>query len=194
MRRRLAASVLCLLLASPLSAADTRACIGSAERTRTLRAILDANWLGIRPDAVRKAWHRPLEEVPTACHSEWGCLFLGNATMLPGPGDRPSAGDCSDGFIFNRESKSGPQILTGVQLDEWSASVAAAQRVAETLSSAVVPPEGACPYLQVPWRAPERGRECQWSADGDKVIVLSIKIIHRRPVWGTQLNVSRMEF
>src|SRR5438132_12241111 len=144
--RLVLAAVLVSIVAVP-AAADPKPCLSLRDRVRTLRAILDAEWLTIRPEHVKAAWYRPLEHVPTACHSEWGCLFLGNATVLPGSGREPSVGDCSESFICNPAVKNGPSLLTGVSLDEEFGSLAEAQRGAEVLADTIQPPESACPFL-----------------------------------------------
>jgi hypothetical protein len=174
--------------------ADPSPCLPLRDRVRTLLAILDADWLTIRPERVRAAWFRPLDAVPTACHSEWGCLYLGNATVMPGSGRAPSIGDCGESFIFNPAVKNGPPLLTSVSVDEEFATVAEAQRAAELLVGSMRPPDGACPFLLLPWGERERGRECAWVAEGDWVIVLSIRLVHRSHTWETDYHVSREQF
>jgi hypothetical protein len=169
-------------------------CVPLTQRVQLLRSILDRPWLTIRPDLVRQVWYRELSEVPTACHSEFGCLFLGNATVLPGSGKEPSAGDCSESFIFNPESKSGRPLLTGADLDDWFGTAEEARRAAEALAAVIKPPEGACSFLLAPWSPADRSRECSWAADGDRVIAVSTRLVHRGRAWGATVSISRQEF
>ena len=196
--RRLAAVAVIGILFGPVrtfaALEQVPACSPVTERVALLRSILAVDWLTIRPEQVRKAWYRPLETVPTACHSQWGCLFIGTATNLPGPGTEPSPGDCSESFVFNPEVKNGTHLLTGVALSHWFRSLAEAQHAAEVFAGAIDPPAATCEFVSNGWAARERGRECQWAADGEKVIVWSVRLIHRGGVWGAELNVSRLEF
>jgi hypothetical protein len=113
---------------------------------------------------------------------------------MPGSGKEPSVGDCGESFVFNPAAKDGPPLLTGVSLDEEFGTAAEAQRAAEVLVDSIRPPDGACPFLHLPWGERERSRECAWVADGDWVIVLSTRIIHRGHTWDADYHVSREQF
>jgi hypothetical protein len=188
--RFVATIALTLCLARSSSAAETP-CPQLARRVGTLRSILDNPWLSIRPELVRKAWYRKLDEVPTACHSEFGCLFLGYATVLPGSAKEPSVGDCSESFTFNPEARSGPRLLTGASLDQWFGTLEEAQAAATTLAAAIKPSEGACVYMSTMWTLHERSRECAWAADGGKVIAIAIQLLHIGRTWGASVTISR---
>jgi len=194
MTTRCVLSTILLGCLAPCTQAAEVACVPLSQRVQVLRSILDKPWLTIRPDLVRQAWYRELSEVPTACHSDFGCLFLGNATVLPGSGREPSPGDCSESFIFNPESKSGPPLLTAADLDDWFETVEEARRAAEALSAVIKPPKGACSFLLVPWSPIERSRECSWAADGDRVIALSTRLVHRGRAWSATVSVARQRF
>ncbi len=194
MRARVVLAVVFVVACGAAAGAGPQPCRPTKDRVRTLRTILDADWLTIRPEHVKASWYRNLESAPSACYSAFGCLFLGNATVLPGSGQEPSIGDCSEGFIFNPAVERGPALLTSVSLDEEFGTVAEAQRAAELLADAIRPPEGACPFLHLPWGVPERGRECDWAADGDWLLVLSVRIVHRGHTWRAGVSVSREQF
>jgi hypothetical protein len=194
MTPRCVLSVILLSCLAPSTRAADAACIPLAERVQALRSILDKPWLTIRPVSVRQVWYRELTEVPTACHSAFGCLFLGNATVQPGSAREPSPGDCSESFTFNPESKSGPPLFTGADLDHWFDTVEEARRAAEALSAVIKPPEGACSFLSVPWSPVERSRECSWAAGGDNVVAFATRLLHRGRAWGATVSIGRQAF
>ncbi len=178
------------MLAIPAGAADVP-CASVTVRVATLRRVLMPDWLTIRPDQVKKAWYRPLQRVPTGCQNPSGeCLLLGNASVSAGS----EASQCSEAFIFNANTPSGPMQLTTVDLKDTFPTLEGALRGAEELARVVQPPNGACPFLSLPWAEPERGRACHWAADGDWVIVLSFSLVRRGAVWETGFNISRSRF
>ena len=193
-RRRVILALLAVSLARS-ARGEPRPCLPVRERVERLRVILLRDWTRLRPADVESLWYRPLQRVPAACEDPSGaCLFLGSATVLPGPSSEPSPGDCSEAFIFDAQPASAPMSLTSVSLDHSSATASDALRVAEAVARIVAPPGGSCGFLLSPWGPLERGRECAWEVAGGENVVVSTRIVRRGRAWDTELRVGRERF
>jgi hypothetical protein len=184
-----------LIAAAVVSSAEAGEipCARLEARVANVERILAGDWLQMQPADVRKAWYRPLEHVDTACEIQGECYFLGNATNLATSKTEPSAGDCAESFVFQIERKE--RRLGSVSMRQWFASVPEALHAASLMSNAVHPPSDACASLHAPWHSLERGRDCSWSTgEGDRVIDVTIRLVHVGSVWAAELGVSRMSF